>query len=66
VYGPSQNPAAEANARLITAAPELLEALKAYLFNEQTDGGKNPYREGTNAHRAFELARTAIAKAEGR
>ena len=48
----------EANARLIAAAPELLEALKAVL--------DNPYREGTASHeRVKDIARAAIAKATG-
>lgn len=54
-----------ANARLIAAAPELLEAVRAYMFVEQTLAGKNPHKLGTNRHFAFEKARAAIAKAEG-
>jgi hypothetical protein len=42
------------------------EAIKAYMFMEQTAGGRNPHRPGTNTHHAFELGRAAIAKAEGR
>lgn len=48
-----------ANARLIAAAPELLTALKQaapYLYNVPLEG----------ALEAWEIARTAIAKAEGR
>jgi hypothetical protein len=49
-----------ANARLIAAAPDLLEALKALLFNA-THGN------GLEAHyRAQDDARAAIAKAEGK
>lgn len=48
------------------AALEMYEALKAYMFMEQTLGGCNPHVSGTNKHRALELARAAIAKAEGR
>ena len=44
-----------ANARLIAAAPELLEALKAMLL-------ACPVKEGGETHR---LAEAAIAKAEG-
>ncbi len=65
--GHSSTPAlAESNGRLIAAAPDLLEALKAYMFTEQTRGGLNPHKAGTNKHRAFELGREAIGKAEER
>jgi hypothetical protein len=37
------------------------EALKAYLFIEQTNGGENPHSAGSNAHRALELARAALS-----
>jgi hypothetical protein len=47
--------AARANARLIAAAPELLEALK-YLAS-------SPH--GEQLHDAFDMAQRAIAKAEG-
>lgn len=40
----------------------LREALKAYMFVEQTRGGLNPHELGTNRHRAFELGRAALAK----
>lgn len=51
----------KANARLIAAAPELLDALKevAEVF------GKD-WREGSTQRRLGDLARTAIAKAEGK
>lgn len=42
----------------------LEDALQAYMFCEQTDGGKNPHRVGTNIHRAFELGRKALAAKE--
>ena len=45
----------EANARLIAAAPELLEALKAVL----------DHFDKASFERAFSLAAKAIAKAEG-
>lgn len=56
---------AEANARLIAAAPELLEALKAVtdMLADQRDFVLgNAYQE---EYAAVEKARTAIAKAEG-
>jgi hypothetical protein len=55
---PPQTAGEEANARLIAAAPDLLAALKALLFNA-THGN------GLDAHyRAQDEARAAIAKAE--
>jgi len=51
---------AKANARLIAAAPELLAALKALLFNAQ-------HGNGLDAHyRAQGEALAAIIKAEGK
>lgn len=64
---------AKANARLIAAAPELLEALKSLIrehdavFAGREDGAQDSYY---NAHPgraiAYQKARAAIAKAEGR
>ena len=52
-------PVVDANARLIAAAPDLLEALKEMLF-------KAEYGNGLEAHyKANDRARAAIAKAEG-
>ena len=49
-----------ANARLIAAAPELYEALKAMLF-------KAEHGNGLEAHyKVNEAARAALAKAEGK
>ncbi|CUX07686.1 hypothetical protein CFBP6626_07585 [Agrobacterium tumefaciens] len=65
----------EANARLIAAAPELLEALKWMVENDETNEGEEPRPEfggdSWNEVNAFFLAglnraRAAIAKAEGR
>lgn len=56
---PTDNPAADC--RLIAAAPELLEALKALM--PEGDG----WYDGTMDHMpGVKLARLAIAKAEGR
>jgi hypothetical protein len=58
----------EANARLIAAAPELLEALKDMLsgwrYIRQDPAHRNIY--GVGWDRAQEKAEAAIAKAEGR
>jgi hypothetical protein len=51
---------AEANARLISAAPDLLAAL--YAMMEQC---YDPDYENDSIIQAFDLARDAIAKAEG-
>jgi len=56
----------KANARLILAAPELLEALKStrrYLAGRVARSGTGP---GSDEDKALEAARAAIAKAEGR
>lgn len=51
-----------ANARLIAAAPELLEALKALIDNV---GICICYDESERECKAWEMAEAAIAKAEG-
>jgi hypothetical protein len=51
---------AEANARLIAAAPELLEALEGILFELGLNGGATPPDSDP-----CKLARAAIAKAKG-
>lgn len=71
--GPYRGPQYEAEmnaakAFLATAQPDaevqrLREALKAYMFCEQTNGGVNPHKPGTNRHRAFELGRQALSAA---
>lgn len=53
---------ARANARLMAAAPEMLEALKAFLRAWRSPPTGNFEERGE----AYEAARTAIAKAEGR
>jgi hypothetical protein len=53
---------AEANARLIASAPDLLEALSLLLSHDEQDAGCLP----TDAHRdAQQAARAAIARATG-
>lgn len=54
VYGNPDNPNRLADARLIAAAPDLLEALKGVL------------RVADRATTEFDAARAAIAKAEGK
>ena len=51
---------AEANARLIAAAPELLEALKAIV-----NAWLSPKEKAALTYQMCEAARDAIAKAEG-
>mgnify|MGYP001603505041 CR=1 FL=1 len=69
VRGEDQNSSAivsvigEANARLIAAAPELLEAVKAVQRLIDTNSGQ---LSASQALRADEILRAAIAKAEGR
>jgi hypothetical protein len=55
----------EANARLIAAAPELLEALEriAVLYEKDTDADN--YEQAANAYEMRCIARAAIAKARG-
>lgn len=52
----NENPDAKANARLIAAAPELLEFAYAYLSNSTCTEWPELYR----------MAKAAIAKAEGK
>lgn len=53
----------QANARLIAAAPEMLEALRQ-LFDVLTVSGKHSYKAGSETGIAIEKARAIIAKAE--
>jgi hypothetical protein len=57
----------QANAHLIAAAPELLEALRHALapLGDRASGGR-PVLPIKSAQSAFALAVAAIAKAEGR
>jgi len=52
-----RSPSCEANAHLIAAAPELLEALENLLKVHEGEGGTQ--------HHAGDMARAAIAKAKG-
>lgn len=54
----------DANAALIAAAPELLEALKAMAEHFGPLEGNQFFNDEVN--RAFELTRKALAKAEGK
>ena len=56
---PIVTPADEANARLIAAAPDLLEALKEIAAIDSLDAALDPSY-------ALHIARAAIAKAEGK
>ncbi len=46
---------------LIFREYHLVAALKAYMFLEQTNAGKNPHPVGSNRYRAFQLGRYALA-----
>ena len=67
VLGFSSHDAHEANARLIAAAPELLEALKGvestYVFLDSMTSGIEP--QHANTVKALARVRAAIAKATG-
>lgn len=57
-----------ANAEIMVLATRchtaLVDALRAYMFVEQTNGGRNPHKPGTNRHKAFELGRAALAEVD--
>ena len=69
-------PEEAANMALLASAPELLEALRAFVDTVEATGGVTMQRNGLPSPAAdpewidlgvaFELARAAIAKAEGR
>ena len=65
-YGEIDPEEAKANARLIAAAPDLLEACKAAIANSEKtlaeDGG---FRQPEAQH-VFDMVSAAIAKAEGK
>lgn len=58
-WATTRDPEAEANSRLIAAAPELLEALEQFL--NHYPGGINPFLD-----EARSMGRAAIAKATGK
>lgn len=59
VYGPRVNPSSEADAHLISAAPDLLEALKRIVADYKC------YELNEDATESVRIALAAIAKAEG-
>lgn len=62
VSGPNK----EANARLISAAPELYEALENVLKAMETDEDAEPQQSWLdNLYRSADVARAALAKARG-
>lgn len=62
LYSDPSGNESESNARLIAAAPELLEALEGILAN---DGSRDCY-DAMELRQFRELAKTAIAKATGK
>lgn len=61
-----RSPEAEANARLIAAAPTLLDAARLSEQNYARTQHGNPELMGDDEHEAWTALRAAIAKAEGR
>ncbi len=61
-YAGSNHALAERVLELEAENERLRNAVKAYRFLEQTNGGKNPHRVGTNAYRAFELGSEALSE----
>lgn len=60
--GDFSRPVADANARLISAAPDLLEVLRVYAAYDEYINGP----EGDPSTDRLQKAKVAIAKAEGR
>jgi hypothetical protein len=63
----AQLPELEANARLIAAAPDLLDALQALCDADSKDreSGQRRYMLGSPMDRMFKAAREAISRATG-
>lgn len=59
----AETPTGAANARLIAAAPELLEAME--LLNDEAEVGHAEYQDWCETCRAVKAAKAAIAKARG-
>lgn len=64
-YGPVDDETADANARLIAAAPDLLVILKRILYAHDTGNCGASMGEAILCRSYAEHARAAIAKAEG-
>lgn len=66
-FVPSYRATSEANARLLAAAPEMLEALEAWqTYDSRDDSGPNAgVQMMLDYDRALTLTRAAIAKARG-
>lgn len=63
VYGPGTNPEAESNARLIIAAPDLLQSAKQVIdWAKRHDRG----HEGSELLEVLSELQSAITKAEGK
>jgi hypothetical protein len=55
-------------AQFFPADEKLLEcarALRGYMFLEQTLGGRNPHKQGSNKYNVFEAGRAALGALEG-
>lgn len=65
VSGAPTNPVARADARLIAAAPDLLDAARLTVLHFQRTHASGGF-QGDDEHEAWAALNAAIAKAEGR